>query len=656
MKEKSGGKNLKRVEIRPMAGGVLKGPTVTRTVTKSALTPRASAKKDETPKVDHDAALVAYVNECHTAGDKHRGKFKTRWDEIEAQIRCVHPEGWAEKEEWQTKVFVPQQSKTSETAQAYLDKMLFGAKRFFGIQGTEQRDKDEEAAIEELFDNFLERGGFPLENDFVLNESCSGPGTSFIKITVNPNRTGLVFTWRSAYNLTLDPAACHKLDYAQYIVDEYERPLQTLIDDVQKGTSIYSKAKIQALVRAAENAGQSLSNVALATVKGFDGTAVMIDPAYKIVKLKEFWGMAKVRETKKAEKEGEKDAETETWDDRIIVVANSTLCIRNDHNDYGFKPFFGCRVKPRKYEYYGLGFLDNVVDLQELTNSLINLGFDSLKMCSMDIAIIDETKVKDPASIEYRPMAVWKMKGNPRDSVLMTRQGVSALAEIVRALTVLDQFNQEATGVLRQVQGAPALSGGSGETLGEYQAKLAMIDNRFLKIARFIERDYIEPMLRGIFKITFNPQFFNQNLVDRIIGKKTVTAPDPANPQGPPIKAEMPKLDFAKIAGQGEMGYDFSAYGMTQFSKSLETLQKLRELLEIVVKTPQLQILFNIKELVKRTLRAAEIQDFEDLMKSDDEISTIMGQIYSGTTGAPGAPAPGQPPAGEPAPAPAAAY
>ena len=578
-------------------------------------------------KPNPDADILAYVNECQQSGDKYRTQFKTRWDDIEAQIRCEHPEAWSKKEDWQSKVFVPQQSKTSETAQAYLDKMLFGSKRFYGITGTEERDKDEEAAIEDLFDNIFNRGDFYIENDFVLNEACSGPGTSFIKILCNPQRTGITFVWRSVYNLTFDPNCGHKLENAKWIIDEYKRPLQDLINNVESDKSIYSKEAIQALLDDAEDAGRSISEQALVTVKGIDGTDVSIDPKYKEVNLVEYWGSIKGSDKKYSEK--------------IITVANGRIVLRNVPNEYGFKPFFSCRIKPRKYDFYGLGFLDNVVDLQELTNSLVNLGFDSLKMCSMDIAIVDVTKIKNPASIEYRPMAVWEMKGNPRESVLLTRQGISALGEVIRGLTVLDQFNQESTGVLRQVQGAPQLGGGGSETLGEYQAKLAMIDNRFLKIARFIERDYIEPLLAGMFKILFNPKFFSQSIVDRIIGtKEIIIGQDPLT--GEPIKQQVSKLDFNKIAKAGDSGYDFSAYGMTQFSKSLETLQKLKELLTVVVNTPQLQILFNIKELVKRTLRAAEIQDYEDLMKSEEEIKGIMSQIYSGQQG--GQPQPGQVP------------
>ncbi len=569
-------------------------------------------------KPNPDADIIAYVNDCQQAGDKYRRQFKTRWDDIEAQIRCEHPEAWAKKEDWQSKVFVPQQSKTSETAQAYLDKMLFGTKRFYSIQGVEERDKDEEQAIEDLYDNVLNRGNFYIENDFILNEASSGPGTSFIKLLCNPQRTGITFTWRSVYNLTFDPACGHKLENAKWIIDEYKRPLQDLINNVGE-KSLYSKEAIQALLDDAEDAGKSLSEQALVTVKGIDGTDISIDPKYKEVNLVEYWGSIKDSDKKYSEK--------------IVTIANGRIKLRDVTNEYGFKPFFACRIKPRKYDFYGLGFLDNVTDLQELTNSLVNLGFDSLKMCSMDVAIVDVTKIKNPASIEYRPMAIWEMKGNPRESVLLTRQGISALGEVIRGLTVLDQFNQEATGVLRQVQGAPQLGGGGSETLGEYQAKLAMIDNRFLKIARFIERDYIEPLLAGVFKILFNPKFFSQGMVDRIIGTKEITiGQDPLT--GEPIKQSVSKLDFNKIAKQGEMGYDFSANGMTQFSKSLETLQKLKELLQIVVSTPQLQILFNIKELVKRTLRAAEIQDYEDLMKSDDEIKNIMQQVYSGQAGA----------------------
>jgi hypothetical protein len=223
------------------------------------------------------------------------------------------------------------------------------------------------------------------------------------------------------------------------------------------------------------------------------------------------------------------------------------------------------------------------------------------------------------------------LKGNPNEAVKLGRQGISALTDIMRGLTILDQFQQESTGVLRQIQGAPELTAGGSETLGEYQAKLAMIDNRFLKIARFIERDYFEPMLKGMFKILFNPKFFNQAIIDRILGMKeeTMMMPGPIG-ENIPMKRMVQKLDFNKISQITEMGYDFKAVGMTQFTKALETLTKLKELLLTVVKTPQLMIISKVEEIYKRVLQAAEIQDYHDLIKTDEEIQKIMNQLYGG--------------------------
>jgi hypothetical protein len=41
-------------------------------------------------------------------------------------------------------------------------------------------------------------------------------------------------------------------------------------------------------------------------------------------------------------------------------------------------------------------------------------------------------------------------------------------------------------------------------------------------------------------------------------------------------------------------------------------------------------IISKVDEIFKRTLQAAEIGDYQDLIKSDDEIKKIMGQLYGG--------------------------
>ena len=114
---------------------------------------------------DPDAELVDFVRRNHDAAVDYRKKFKDKWDMIIQQVRCVHPSAWANKESWQSKVFIPQQTKKVETARAYLDKMLFGVKRFFNISGVERRDKDLEGNMMDLFDVVLDRGNYSLKND-----------------------------------------------------------------------------------------------------------------------------------------------------------------------------------------------------------------------------------------------------------------------------------------------------------------------------------------------------------------------------------------------------------------------------------------------------------------------------------------------------------
>lgn len=590
--------------------------------------------------VELDGELLAFVKTNHEAGVAYRNSpgFKKVWDRIIGQIRCAHPAEWDEKEDWQSKVFIPQQAKKSETAFAYLDKMLFGQKRFYNIGGVEKNDKEEAGYIAELYDVLFDRGNFFFENDFILHESVD-IGTGFIKMLVKPDQSGIDFIWRSAYNISFDPTCGYKWN-PKFVCDEYKKTLPELVASLDAPNPLYTKEAIQKVIEMGMYAGQGLADEDLMTVKNIDGTAqVKVSKDWYEVSVVEYWG--KVKES--FAEEGKPDIKKFRVVDKIITTVNDAVVIRNVPNEYGFIPIRPCRVKPRLYDTYGLGFLENCQDLQDLANSIVNLGFDSLKLCSMDIAVVDATKIKDPASIEYRPMATWYMKGDPRQSVLLTRQGISALGQIMQGLTLIDQFDQEASGVLRQVQGSPELgaNGGGDETLGQYQAKLAMIDNRFLKIGRFIERDYVEPLLKDIFKIIFNPKFFNQNLLDRILGFKEVIVDgpeiDPLTQQPIKVKQILRKLDFDKISKAGDMAYDFKAVGMTQFSKAMETLSKLKELLLTVVKTPQLAVLSRVDEIFKRVLQAAEIGDYQDLIKSDEEIRKIMEHI-SGGIGQPQAP------------------
>lgn len=93
---------------------------------------------EETPR---ETAVLEHVKSCRITADDYRKRFKTKWDEVQSQVAQQHPSEWDKKAAWQTKVYIGLQSKKSETAAAYLHKMIFGNRRFYAVEGVEQNDK-----------------------------------------------------------------------------------------------------------------------------------------------------------------------------------------------------------------------------------------------------------------------------------------------------------------------------------------------------------------------------------------------------------------------------------------------------------------------------------------------------------------------------------
>lgn len=550
----------------------------------------------------------------------YRDTFATDWLEIEEQINCIPPTAWKKKQDWQTKIFIPLQAKASETAVSYLSKMLFAVRRFFNISGVEKRDKEAEGNLMTLYDSLLEKGHFWLYNNYVLQEACD-LGTSFLKVLPNKDGTGLIFSWRSVRHSYPDPKAIVDFYKSRFWAEEYTEDLA----DIMQNPLYDKEAKDKLLLHLANKTSQTRAKQEdLISIANAEGNAQMqILKDFCNVTMTEYWG--KVKTEKEKEVNGVKVKYYEL-EDRVVTVADDTITMRKDKNEIGCIPVVICRVKRKKYHIFGNGFLSNCRGLQELMNSLINLGFDSLKISSMDIIRLDENAVADASSIEYRPLAVWKFReGRASDGAIISRQPISAIGEVLKGITLIDQIHQDASGVTRHAQGTPMIAG-KEETLGEYQLKLQAIEQRFLKIAREIEEDYIIPLLKLIFKIITNPKIFSQDTANRILGmneiKEQITSPLTGQPEE--IVLQQPKIILSEL---GKMDFDFKATGLTQFIQKTEILQKLKEVMAGVIKTPQLQMLVKVDKLFERLLQMADIPDYEDFLRNEEEKKQLLNQI-----------------------------
>jgi len=582
-----------------------------------------------------DNELVAYITNCIQASENYRNQFTQGWQLIEEQLRCVHPSDWSLKEKWQTKVFLPLQSKTSEVVKSYLNKMIFGTDRNFDIAGSGEAEREQDDYLMELIDAIKSKGGFNVQKDFALQEAID-IGTSFLKILVNQDGNGVNFTWRSPYNCLIDPQAKHDFYLSKYWIDEYTKDLGDLVNEASKPNSLYDKDAVQRLLASGEvksNPTEEInqSGINLETIRTIDGTGnITVPKEFTKVAIHEYWGVVKVKKTFRDEASNA-DVEYYEYEQRVVTIANKRAVLRNDKNDFGFIPVVIARTKKRKYDTYGRGYFENVTDLQELMNSMVCLGFDSLKISSMDIAIIDESKIADETSIQYKPLAIWKMKDV--NGAKITRSGMSALRDILQGVAMLDGMHQDATGATRQAQGTqsvPGTSGGGEETLGAYQSKLQMVDNRFLDQAYAIEIDFILPLIRYLFKIIVNPKIFDQEKIDKLLGKKqnkiAILDPKTSEPVGFKIEEES-KLSLEELRSKIDLDMKFRITGVTHFMEKMSLLQKLDGLLTKAVTNPLYAQVINLPKMFKRFMQMSEIPEWQDLVNPiDDATATGLAQ------------------------------
>lgn len=597
---------------------------------------------------------VRFLLECKRSGILYQNQFRFVWMQIEEQIRCVLPANWTKKEDWQSKVYVGMQSKKSEVALSQMYDILFGSGRFFEATSDDNSlDKDAEH-LTDLMEILINRSGFNVQSKFWLQEAID-IGTSFLKMMMTEK--GLRVVWRSAYQTLIDPYTSHDLDKARFLVDVYQKDISYIIEEATNPNSMYDKKVIEAFVADAKQTADNLTaqgntNVAnasdgykqLMSIKALDGTQyINVPAAYAVVDISEYW--VQVPQT-----DG-----TFEWRKQTLLNNQYVLC--DELNEYNFIPEQWMRVKVRKYDVYGRGYLENGRGMQDLMNTCVNLGFDSLKINSMDIVMIDVTKVKDINSIKYKPLAVWQMKDI--NGAKIQRNPVSAITDVLRGAQMIDQMDQETSGIMKSVEGAPVNLGGSAgdTTLGEYEAKQQAVDKRFLDQARFIEDDALVPFLDKVYKIILNPKLFTQAMVNEYLGMDEIDDLEGIVQGDGSVqinkKKKVPKLDLAKIRKEsGEGKYHFRCIGATRFSSIAQRQQKYQQVLTAVMQSSTLTAITNVPILFKKTLAAAEFEDVDEIVKSQKDIEAQNqpqpAQPMPGQPMLPQGQAGGKPPVGAP--------
>jgi hypothetical protein len=578
-------------------------------------------------ETDEEVARREAALELKRAGDNYKSKFMKTWIEVQKQINCTPPADWSDKEEWQTQIMIPLQFKTAELSSAILSEMVFGDRRFYAFSGIDSQDRELETNLTRFIDILLNSGGFWIQNGYVLQESCN-IGTSFMKMMINPKKPGLIFKHRSPKDCSMDSIAVSDFEDSRYFSEDFQENIVDILNN-----PLYENSKKNDLLihLGGKNAEKGDRFMNLAASEG--ATSHKINKKYQDVDITEFWGYLPVKKIKKINGSPVEYMGRE-W--RVLTIADKTIVLRDNYNDYETIPYVRGRTKRKLYHGYGNGFCANVIGVQDLVNSLVNIGMDTLKIHGIGILVIDEDNVSDASSIAFEPLARWRVRNGKMNAIDVKHFGSNKMNEVVEVIGYLDQVHQDATALSRQYQGVEPLYNNSDETLGQTQLKMQAIEKRFLKIAKEYTEDFVVPMLRKVFRIITNPKFVDrfQTLANRTIGIKEI--PNPLNekiileaqmtgqePQLlPPLK--VPKLDLKQI---GEIGLDFKATGMLHFAQKNELPAQMEKLLNLGSKMPSIGILLRMEQVLKTLLQTSNIPDYQDYIRPENERAMLVTMI-----------------------------
>ena len=603
---------------------------------------------------DRDIILNTTLDEIIQESNDYRQGFTAKWLQIEQQINLIPPDWWEKKEEWKTKIYIPASNKISESAHDQLMELLFGSRRFYTIVGIDNdQDKIKAKRLSNVLDVFFEMGKFHLHNDFVMREAIN-IGTSILKFLPDA-KNGFNFSWRSIKNCYLDPNAVVDFDNSNYWVDEYNEN----ISDIMANKDYSDKAKDELLLYIS-GLSENGKTDKLISIPNTEGNAnLKVSAKYTKVDIQEFWGYFPVKQEVDIDNQEAPYYKNE-W--RSIIRAKEHVILRNVTNTVELIPAVKCRVKRRLYHIYGNGFILNITGLQDLSNSLVNLGFDSAKLKAFGIIKKDDTGVADASTIVLEPGAVWEMMPGKMDAVEVDYLGEDRMSDIVRDLSYIDQLIQDSS-ISRTLQGVDFIKK-KDETLGQTEIKLAGSEKGVLKIGRQITEDYIIPTLSKMFKVMVHKSHIKmyQKLVDKILGFNEL--PNPANDAllaasikdkinyKPLMPLKESKLDLEEL---GEMNIDFRALGIVNFEQKNKVPQQMREVLLMASQDPEIAMIIQKDEVLKRWFQSGEISDWEDLLSSEDSlggVQNILQQIIGQQGGQSQQGGGGNPPSISPSPSP----
>jgi len=307
----------------------------------------------------------------------------------------------------------------------------------------------------------------------------------------------------------------------------------------------------------------------------------------------------------------------EYWEDnRCMMVANGNTLIKDMDNPFQNKriPYFAFRDFQLGDEFYGIGEVEIIEDLQEEVNTQRNQRLDVRNLCINPILMATPGSMIDEDDLHFAPGEIWNVDPGsvqpfaiPDTGTPSTEEEMMASQNIKETTSVTDIVKGEAT------QNTPDTATGVNTLDTNASTRFNMKVRNFDQPAT----DMVEHWAR------LNQQYLSEEYIVRLTGN---VEEEMINTAQIDIE-EAGGFSFLRVMPDQIVGnYDYSIKGAKSVNQ-MQRQQKFMQLLQIAGNFPSE---VNIKELLRRLFRSLDVEDIDSLLNVEQQQLERLMEMQGG--------------------------
>lgn len=310
----------------------------------------------------------------------------------------------------------------------------------------------------------------------------------------------------------------------------------------------------------------------------------------------------------------------EYWEpDHVQFIANEEVVIRSNRNPFINRdyPYFVFRDYPQDNEFYGIGEVENVQDLQHEINTQRNMRIDARSFSLNPILQVSPGAMVSNDELEFESGKIWRVDPGQVQPFALPDTGTPSVEEEQLAARNIKETTS-VTDVIRGLQTSKFPETATGVSTLDTNAS-----TRFNMKLRVIEeplKDFARHM------VALNQQFMTESKMVRIAGQQSsfddrVEEGDTQNIAGDSF------LDVDPTNIKGSFDYKVKA------AESINKKQRQQRYMQVLNVGSKFASEFNVQEVMKRLFESMGVKDVDTLLQVKPEQNERLAQVGDRSSG-----------------------